>query len=199
MACTDDSDPFDEFVKMLFTKAVEAGVVAIGITDYFSIDGYKRIRQEYLDTPEKMATLFPDEVLRKKASSIFVFPNIEFRLDTFVGRNRASVNYHVIFSNTVSITDIEENFIQSLQLANAPGSTLPLTKNNIERIGHEYKVHNPGETRPDYLVGLERITVRDTQIIEVLRKSIFVGKYFVSIPVLHIVRCWFPQVRQRAF
>ena len=183
VACTDDSDPFDEFVKMLFTKAVEAGVVAIGITDYFSIDGYKRIRQEYLDTPEKMATLFPDEVLRKKASSIFVFPNIEFRLDTFVGRNRASVNYHVIFSNTVSITDIEENFIQSLQLANAPGSTLPLTKNNIERIGHEYKVHNPGETRPDYLVGLERITVRDTQIIEVLRKSIFVGKYFVSIPV----------------
>lgn len=179
----DASDPFDEYVRTLFTKAIEAGVAAIGVTDYFSIDGYKRIRQEYLDNPEKMTILFPDEVLRKKVRDIFVFPNIEFRLDTFVGRNRASVNYHVIFSDTVSLTDIEENFIQSLQLTNAPDSTLPLTKNNIERIGHEYKTHNPGETRSDYLVGLEHITVRDTQIIEVLRKSIFAGKFFISIPV----------------
>lgn len=179
----DPSDPFDEYVRTLFTKAIEAGVAAIGVTDYFSIDGYKRIRQEYLDNPEKMTILFPDEVLRKKVRDIFVFPNIEFRLDTFVGRNRASVNYHVIFSDTVSLTDIEENFIQSLQLTNAPDSTLPLTKNNIERIGHEYKTHNPGETRSDYLVGLEHITVRDTQIIEVLRKSIFAGKFFISIPV----------------
>lgn len=37
---------FDNFVKTLFQKAVQCGIVAIGVTDYFSIDGYKRIRKD---------------------------------------------------------------------------------------------------------------------------------------------------------
>ena len=178
------SDPFDEYVKILFTKAIEAGVVAIGITDYFSIDGYKRIRQNYLGNAEKMTELFPDVTLREKVSDLFVFPNIEFRIDTFVGKGSNSVNYHVFFSDTVGIPDIEENFLQRLELINAANSTLTLTKNNIERIGQEYKMHNPGETRPDYLVGLERITVRHTQVMDVLTgNTVLAGKYLISIPV----------------
>lgn len=39
-------DPFDEYVVRLFTKAVEQNISAIGITDYFSIEGYKRIKQD---------------------------------------------------------------------------------------------------------------------------------------------------------
>ena len=68
-AVTSMPDPFDEYVIILFTKAVEAGIVAIGITDYFSIDGYKRIRQDYLENAEKMAELFPDDMLREKIVS----------------------------------------------------------------------------------------------------------------------------------
>ena len=34
-----DEEQFDAYVVALFTKAVENGVAAIGITDYFSIDG----------------------------------------------------------------------------------------------------------------------------------------------------------------
>ena len=45
---------FDEYVKYLFNKAIENGIVAIGITDYFMIDGYKRIKEKYLDCPEKL-------------------------------------------------------------------------------------------------------------------------------------------------
>ena len=183
-AVTTMPDPFDEYVKILFTKAVEAGIVAIGITDYFSIDGYKRIRQDYLENAEKMAELFPDDTLREKIVSILVFPNIEFRIDTFVGRGSNSVNYHVFFSDTVSVTDIEENFLQRLELINAANSTLTLTKNNIERIGQEYKMHNPKETRTNYLVGLEQITVRHSQMLDVLAgNTVLAGKYLISIPV----------------
>ena len=35
----DSEEKFDEYVKTLFTKAVHKGIVAIGITDYFFIDG----------------------------------------------------------------------------------------------------------------------------------------------------------------
>ncbi len=177
-------DPFDEFVRKLFTKAVESGIVAIGITDYFSIDGYKRIKQDYLGRPKKMAELFPSEDLREKVYQILVFPNIELRLDTFVGRDCGSVNYHVILSDSVSISDIEEIFLQRLELIHTPDKTLPLTRNSIERFGQEYKHHNAGETRPDYLVGLERITVGHKQIMQVLEGSaILAGKFLISIPV----------------
>ena len=73
-------DPFDNYVKQLFTKAIENGIVAIGITDYFSINGYKRIRCEYLDVPEKMKESFPDEEMREQVQRIFVFPNIELAI-----------------------------------------------------------------------------------------------------------------------
>ena len=54
------------------SKAVENGIVAIGITDYSSIDGYKRIKEAYLSNPEKMAELFPNEELRDAIERIYV-------------------------------------------------------------------------------------------------------------------------------
>ena len=50
----DSTNNFDTYVVELFTRAVEKGVAAIGITDYFMMEGYKRIRTQYLDKPEKM-------------------------------------------------------------------------------------------------------------------------------------------------
>ena len=112
----DREEKFDEYVKILFTKAVDKGIVAIGITDYFFIDGYKRIRQEYLSKPDKMKSLFPEDELREQVMRIFVFPNIEFRLKTFVGVECHSVNYHVFFSDKINITDIEDNFLRRLDI-----------------------------------------------------------------------------------
>lgn len=175
-------DPFDEYVVRLFTKAVEQNVSAIGITDYFSIEGYKRIKQEYLCDPDKMAHLFPDAELRGRVKAILIFPNIELRLDTFVGKNAHSVNYHVIFSDTVSIDDIEQNFLSQLQLAYQPGSTLALTKQNIERIGREYKECNPAKG-DDYLVGLEQAVVNYQIVLQVLKNLVFQDKYIITIPV----------------
>lgn len=175
---------FDNYVKTLFTKAVEVGIVAIGITDYFSIDGYKRIKRDYLENVEKMAKLFPNEELRRKVNSIFVFPNIELRLDTFVGKESHAVNYHVIFSDGASIDDIEESFLRRLELIHTQYSTLPLTPTSIERIGREYKEHNRSETRLDSIVGLEQITVGHKQVLAVLTgSSMLRGKYLISIPI----------------
>ena len=33
---------WDSYVKALFSKAIENNIAAIGITDYFTIDGYKK-------------------------------------------------------------------------------------------------------------------------------------------------------------
>ena len=177
-----DIAEFDEYVRILFTKAIENEIVAIGITDYFSIDGYKRIRQEYLDKPGKMAELFPDEELRSKIERIYVFPNIEFRIPTFIGKKANAVNYHVIFSAGVSIQDIETVFLNQLQLQHNIGGTLPLCRNSIERIGAEYKRNNQA-SGSDYHVGLDHITVDESIILDKLNNDLFKDRHIISIPV----------------
>lgn len=177
-------DPFDEYVKTLFEKAVEEEIAAIGITDYFSIEGYKRIRNEYLQNPEKMMELFPDESLRKKIYDILILPNIELRINTFVGEKKASINYHVLFSDSVNIIDIEDSFLKQLKIPHSPNNVLPLTRHNIERVGKEYKEHNDDKNGTDYLVGLELSTVNYDQLMEALNSCpIFEGKYLISIPM----------------
>ena len=126
---------FDEYVTKLFTAAVQQKIAAIGITDYFMIEGYKHIKQNYLDRPEKMRQCFPDEALRHAVEQIYVFPNIELRLNNFVGKDAHSVNYHVCFSPDVSNQEIEDNFLHRLDFKfdNAP---YPLTISNEQNVQH---------------------------------------------------------------
>src|SRR6266403_4207337 len=70
-------------------------VAALGITDYFSIEGYRHVREEW------KAGNLPNIDL--------VLPNIELRLGTFVERAGTDrrVNYHVLFSVFVSTAATE--------------------------------------------------------------------------------------------
>jgi len=54
---------FDEYVKCLFKKAIEKRIFVIGITDYFTIEGYKKIRTEYLEKEEKLRTRFRSNII----------------------------------------------------------------------------------------------------------------------------------------
>lgn len=130
---------FDEYVTKLFTAAVQQKIAAIGITDYFMIEGYKRIKQNYLDCPEKMRQCFPDEALRHAVEQIYVFPNIELRLNNFVGKGVHSVNYHVIFSSDVPIQEIEENFLHRLNFNFDASDLRSLTLSNIKTFGKQIK------------------------------------------------------------
>lgn len=177
-----DAYPFDEYVKNLFSKAIEKNIVAIGITDYFSIEGYKKVR-EYLANSEKMVELFPNQSIRDKINDLYIFPNIELRLNSFVGDKADSVNYHVIFSDQVSTRDIEDSFLSALNIVCEGNTVLPLTRHNIERRGAKYKEHNHG-SGSDLLVGLQNITVDYKQIFDVLQESdVLKGQYLISVPV----------------
>lgn len=170
-----DEPAFDGYVRTLFTKAVQANVSAIGITDYFSVDGYKRIRAEYLDKPDKLEALFPDAALRERVKSIYVFPNVELRLSVFVGDKSHSVNYHVIFSGEVSAEEIEKNFLERLTIKE---NGKPLTEMNVKAFGREYAEN---EDTP-YKIGMEKITVDDKEICDLL-KSNFPNQYVITVPV----------------
>lgn len=179
----DGSGNFDDYVVKLFTTAVEKNIAAIGITDYFMLEGYKRIRYEYLNSPAKMKACFPDDTLRHKVEQIFVFPNIEFRIDKFVGEGASAVNYHVIFSDNIPLQEIEENFLHKLTIAGDYGRQRTLTLANIASTGKMIREEN-GDSGSDLLIGLNKITVDPKDILDTLHASdVFTNQYLIVIPV----------------
>ncbi len=110
---------FDLYVQTLFKKAIDKQIQLIGITDYFTIDGYKKIKTEYLNDDQKLETLFTAAEIQK-IKNILILPNIEFRLNKIVqiikinGTERkienGRVNFHVILSEQLPLKTIEENF-----------------------------------------------------------------------------------------
>lgn len=175
-------EKFDEYVKKLFTLAVENDIAAIGITDYFMLEGYKLIKENYLSSPDKMLQCFPDDSLRHKVEKIFVFPNIELRLENFVGEKAHPVNYHVIFSNDVGIQDIEENFLHQLKFNYDGGNKMALTISNIEKLGRQIKENK--KSGSELLLGLENVTVNYSDIQKILENNpAFKNKYLITVPV----------------
>lgn len=179
---------WDTYVKQLFQRAIEEEIAVIGITDYFTIEGYKKLKHDYLDNYAKLSTLFtPSEVAQIK--EIRIFPNIEFRLEQIVNAGR--INYHVLFSDEVSIRDIEENFLHEIEFVidGKPFSSSNKRKlkiKNIEDLGAALKTQQPTFKGSDFSVGCTTAIVSAHQIENILSSShndIFGGKYIIIVPV----------------
>jgi hypothetical protein len=141
-------------------------ISVIGITDYFSIEGYKKV----LEYKGKGRLQNFDLIL----------PNIEFRLDRFVGNRK--LNYHIIFSDEIDVGIIEKEFLEELHIKMPSGEERKLTKENVKEIGKILKdQHEPFRNKSDYIVGCENIAISLDRILEVLKKksSLFQGKYLL--------------------
>lgn len=201
---------WDTYVVQLFKRAIEEGIAVIGITDYFTIEGYKKLKRDYLDNRDKLLSLFtPSEVAQIK--EIRIFPNIEFRLEQIVNSSR--INFHLLFSDEVSIEDIEENFLHEIEFVKAgepfeSSIKRKLKVKNIEALGSDIKVQQPTFSGSDFTVGCTIAAVSAHQIEQILRShnDIFKGKYVIIIPVDedlskiswngqgHLVRKYFYQI-----
>lgn len=206
---------WDKYVQSLFKRAIENNIVAIGITDYFTVDGYKKLLTNYLNDERKLKSLFtPSEISIIK--NIAIFPNIEFRLKTIINKSR--VNYHIIFSNEISVDDIEENFLHEIEFIyeGLPFDTpnkKKLKRKNIEEHGRTIKKQQPSFTGSDFTVGCMTAVIDEQQVTKILskHKDKFEGKYIIVIPVDedlskiswssqdHMVRKYFYQVANMFF
>lgn len=178
---------WDLYVKNLFIKALENNISAIGITDYFTIDGYKKLKKEYLENDSKLNSLFSSDQI-EKIKKILVLPNIEFRLNKLVGPNR--INFHVIFSDKVNVEDIEENFLHELDFVYESGPQTEdekrkLKERNLRDLGQKLREqHEKFRSKSDLEIGMMNAVVDDEQITQILlnKASIFKNKYFILLP-----------------
>lgn len=168
---------FDAYAKALFEKAVSREIAVIGVTDYFTIKGYKKLRVLQGDA-EQLENLLGAE-LAEGAQRVRLLPNIEFRLDDFVrvGEQDSRVNAHVIFSDEVPFREIEENFLHRLLFVSdsSPGdrdNAKPLTEANLIALGAQLKAqHEKFADRTDLEVGMTQAAVSHHQIADVLSQN----------------------------
>jgi energy-coupling factor transporter ATP-binding protein EcfA2 len=156
-----------------------SNISVIGITDYFTIDGYKKVR-EYMANG-------------RLGNFDLVVPNIELRLNIFVPRRsneeqQRRLNLHVIFSNEVSIEHIETQFLQNLEILlegfpGGVGDRRMLTRVSIEEAGKTVKQYQSSVSNDsDFVAGCKNITVSIEKITKALQKSCFDGKYLLVLP-----------------
>jgi ABC-type cobalamin/Fe3+-siderophores transport system ATPase subunit len=156
-------------------------IAVLGITDYFSIDGYKKVR---------------DHKSKGKLQNIdLILPNIELRLDLLIPTSKDNdnaqarkVNAHVIFSNEVAPEDIVEHFLLQLKFAalghtQAKSELCSLTRYQLEQFGQRLKQEHPSFTKSDYEVGCMNASIDFELIKEVLlnHRSVFENKYLIVV------------------
>ena len=150
----------------------------LGVTDYFTIDGYKQLRLEMCNG--------------RLTNIDLILPNIEFRLDKFVaskkdGKKPRRLNLHVIFSDKVPDNHIEEKFLHNLEFVsarNVGGSTYreKLKPANIKELGERLIADFSTEyaNKSPMVVGAENVTVSLDQIVKELQNTYsFRDKYLI--------------------
>ncbi len=160
-----------------YIGALEAltDISVLGITDYFSIEGYRYV----LEARSK----------GKLTNIALVLPNIEFRLNKTIitGAETKRLNYHVLFSESVSPDVIDEHFLQELKFESEghpqnDNLSWSVRRANLTELGKRLKAeHKSFHSISDYEIGCMNATVDPGKIKEVLRnkEKLFKGKYLI--------------------
>lgn len=185
---------WDEYVSQLFKLAIAKEIFAIGITDYNTIDGYSKLKTEYLNNPEKLNELFTEDEIQY-INQMLVIPNIEFRINKLVIGKESDlswnrrVNYHLLLSDDISVEDIRENLLHRLHfehegLPDGASQKRSLTRRNIEELGQLLKIHQPEFSgHSDLFVGMMNVSIEDRELSDLLKGSetLFKGKYLFAL------------------
>ena len=182
---------FQVYVKQLIEKACSAGIAVVGITDYFTIEGYSALRKLLADQPALKALVGED--LAAKAACILFLPNIELRTSIIVRDLKGAdsrVNFHVFFSDAVSPEDIEGHFLREVKFTaeanpDSRDERWALTPKNLAELGKRLKEqHEKFRQHTDLFVGMMNAVVDHSEVSDILenKPSIFKERYLLCLP-----------------
>ncbi len=182
---------FEEYAKTLFLRALEKNIAAIGVTDYFSIEGYKKLKELQGDYA-KLQSIIGEEVATQ-AQHILLIPNIELRTSVIIKRpdgTDSRVNFHVIFSDEVDVDAIEEHFLRELKFTaqtspDHPDERWSLTLKNLEDLGKKLKAeHEKFQGQSDLQIGMMNAVVAHEEVTSALERqaSRFKDRFLIVVP-----------------
>ena len=145
-------------------------VTVLGITDYFTIEGYKKVL-EYKN-------------LGRLNNFDLIIPNIEFRLPLLTEKGK-KLEIHILFNNEVSIRDIEDNFLFELHFQDGKNETRTINVENIKKLGQTLKQEDKTLIGSDFKIGGESISIDMDELLRLLsrtKRSIFKNNYLIVLP-----------------
>lgn len=164
----------DEVWKRFITEleSLPPEFKVIGINDYLFLDGYKKVLEYQKSGRLKNLDL--------------ILPVLEFRIMPFAGVDFGTYkrpNIHVIFSNQLKPEDIENEFINQLQIKNIQKC---LSKQNLIEFGKTLINKAPDNKKKDYgsplIEGFNNLNLLlDEDIKKLLSKDCFCNKHLLAI------------------
>lgn len=124
-------------------------IIALGITDYLSVENYKRIVTEK----------------RLPTSVQFVFPNVELRIGPIA--KSAPINIHCIFDPGI-VESLESRFFGQLEFSYG-GSNYSATKSELIRLGES--IDSSLDKDSAYKKGVEQFVLTDHNVLRMLFKK----------------------------
>ncbi len=172
----DNEDTWEKFISDL--EALPEEFAVVGVNDYLFLDGYERLLQEQRDN--------------NRLSGLTLFPIVEFRIEKFSGVDFGRIgriNFHVIFSNELTIETIQSQFLntleQSYKIDSEESWNRAITRDSIEALGKKIKDTVPEDKLPDYGSDLEEgfnnLNIDEKAILNSLEKDCFKEKYLTAI------------------
>lgn len=126
-------------------------ISVVGITDYFSIDNYKRF-----------CKLVEDGTITKKFD--LILPNVELRITPVTGDN-TPINIHCIF-NPAIVDQLEARFFANLKIKSGT-STYCYTRSDLIRLGRNQKVVAADDEA--YKLGCEQFVISHSDLIQLFK------------------------------
>ncbi len=152
-----------------YLECIEAvpDVSVLGITDYFSIEGYQLL------LVEKQAGRFPKVDL--------LIPNVELRIIPVTGESNP-INLHVLFDpDPAVVNNLGTYFFQNLEFTYA-GNNYRCTRDDLIRLGRAYKGDQGLDDSTAYKEGVNQFKITHKQLGDVLRKNKHLsGKYLIGV------------------
>lgn len=184
-------DDFGAYARELLKRAAEKEIAAIGITDYFCIEGYNQLRRLLSNRPESEQLLGPE--LQEFAQRVLIIPNVEFRASVIVRSpdgNDKRVNFHVLFSDELEPQLIEDAFLREIKFTaeaspGGPDEQWSLTIDNLKALGRRLKdAHANFRDRSDLAIGMTNAVVSREDVVNTLERqaSRFRHKYLIVFP-----------------
>jgi ABC-type lipoprotein export system ATPase subunit len=147
-------------------------ITVLGINDYYSVGGYRRVREAW------QSGALPNIRL--------VLPVVEIRLEHLAGQSDTQrLNYHVVFSDELSPDEIERSFLHHLIASVGGFSSCVGHKDGLEAFGRAVKEQAPTGSQPqgsDAIVGFHHAFVPLDKVEQALKENtVFCGKQLVGL------------------
>lgn len=125
------SETFDDFCYQLFKKAINNKIRAIGITDYFCIENYKKV-YEYKNNLDSNKLFEKEE--KEEIKKMLIIPNVELRILPTTKKGRL-INIHCLF-NPKYVNKLDNDFFSTLEHS-AGNRKFKMNKNGFIGLGEE--------------------------------------------------------------